>query len=159
MGHVFYPSPIGILKIESNELGIQTITKCETTDMDNSNALCEMAKNQLDEYFRGSRQNFDLPIDPKGTDFEKKVWNSLLKIPYGETTNYGKIAKKISTSKAVRAVGKANGKNPIPIVIPCHRVIGKDRNLIGFALGIEVKRFLLHHENPNQWPVQTALDL
>lgn len=159
MGHIFYHSPIGILKIESNKLGIQSITKCETGGENSSDELCEVAKNQLQEYFQGKRQKFDIPLNPTGTEFEKKVWDYLFKIPFGKTTYYGKIAEEISTIKAVRAVGRANGKNPIPIIIPCHRVIGKDKSLIGFALGIETKLYLLNHENPEQWPLQTSMDL
>jgi methylated-DNA-[protein]-cysteine S-methyltransferase len=104
------------------------------------------AKRQLDEYFDGRRKQFDLPLAPDGTPFQRGVWNALMKIPYGETTSYGVLAKRIGKPAAVRAVGAANGQNPIPIVIPCHRVIGADGRLVGFGGGLETKQFLLRLE-------------
>lgn len=100
----------------------------------------------MEEYFSGRLQNFDLPLKPKGTDFQKQVWKALLMIPYGETKSYGDIAKQIGKEKAVRAVGGANHVNPISIVIPCHRVIGKNGNLTGYGGGLEVKEKLLELE-------------
>ena len=110
--------------------------------------LNDVAK-QLEEYFCGARKNFDVPLNPKGTHFMKKVWTSLLKIPYGEVRTYKQIAEKIGNPKAARAVGMANNKNPIPIIIPCHRVIGSNGNLIGYALGLDMKKFLLELEKKN----------
>jgi methylated-DNA-[protein]-cysteine S-methyltransferase len=104
------------------------------------------AKNQLEEYFNSKRTKFNLPLSPKGTAFQKKVWDELLKIPYGKTTTYGEIASKIGNKNASRAVGGANNKNPIPIFIPCHRVIGKSGNLTGYALGLDIKEKLLKLE-------------
>lgn len=99
---------------------------------------------QLGEYFSGQRQDFDLPLEPHGTDFQKDVWNQLLTIPFGKTTSYGEISTKLSS--AARAVGAANGQNPIPVIIPCHRVIAGDGQLQGFAGGLDTKEKLLRHE-------------
>lgn len=101
---------------------------------------------QLSEYFAGSRRTFDLPLDPHGTEFQQQVWWSLAEIPYGETSTYGKQAANIGRANAVRAVGSANGRNPLSIVLPCHRIVGADGKLTGFAGGIETKRWLLDHE-------------
>ena len=100
--------------------------------------------NQLKEYFAGTRKGFDVPLDEKGTEFQKKVWEELKKIPYGKTISYKTLAEKLGDVKSIRAVGKANGQNPIAIVIPCHRVIGSDGGLIGYASGLDIKAKLLH---------------
>ena len=104
------------------------------------------AKAQLDEYFRGERTQFDLSLLPSGTDFQRQVLDELLKIPYGETTSYGEIAVRIGRPKAVRAVGAANGRNPLPILIPCHRVVGSGGQLTGFGGGLDAKALLLRLE-------------
>ena len=104
------------------------------------------AKEQLDLYFKGRLKAFDLELDLQGTDFQRRVWRQLMCIPYGQTINYGELAVRIGNPKAVRAVGLANGKNPIPVIVPCHRVIGKNGSLTGFGGGISVKRFLLDLE-------------
>lgn len=109
-----------------------------------SSPLLEKAKEEIEEYFQGKRKTFDLPLDAKGTEFQKRVWKELLDIRYGETLSYGEIGDRIGT-KAYRAIGNACGKNPIPILIPCHRVVGKD-NIGGFALGLDLKRKLLDME-------------
>ena len=101
---------------------------------------------QLRQYFAGNRRQFDLPISPQGTPFQERVWQELCKIPYGETASYGMIAQRIGKPKACRAVGMANSKNPIPIIIPCHRIIGKDGSLTGFGGGLPVKKQLLELE-------------
>ncbi len=101
---------------------------------------------QLNAYFAGELTVFDLPIIFSGSDFQNSVWNSLLEIPFGETCSYGDIARKLNNPGASRAVGLANGTNPIPIVVPCHRVIGSDNSLTGFGGGVETKRYLLEHE-------------
>ena len=103
-------------------------------------------KAQLASYFAGERNTFDLPLAPRGTDFQRRVWMELRAIEFGETTSYGDIARKIGSPKAVRAVGAANGRNPIPIIVPCHRVVGSDGSLTGFGGGIERKQWLLAHE-------------
>ena len=105
---------------------------------------------QLHEYFRGERQAFDLELAPRGTEFQRLCWNALQRIPYGETRSYGDIAREIGRPAAVRAVGAANGANPIPIVIPCHRVVGSNGSLTGFGGGIETKRWLLALESPQR---------
>ena len=109
-----------------------------------SSPLLEKAKEEIEEYFQGKRKTFDLPLDAKGTEFQKRVWKELLDIRYGETLSYGEIEDRIGT-KAYRAIGNACGKNPIPILIPCHRVVGKD-NIGGFSLGLDLKRKLLDIE-------------
>ena len=103
---------------------------------------------QLNQYFNGSRKEFDLELNPEGTDFQKKVWNELNKIPFGKTVSYLDIAKRLGDENAVRAVAAANGKNPLWIIIPCHRVIGSNGSLTGYAGGIWRKKWLLEHENP-----------
>lgn len=107
---------------------------------------CDFVIAQLDEYFQGKRQNFDLNVKPMGTEFQKKVWDRLLTIPYGTTTTYKGIAEQLGNLAAIRAVGRANGTNPIPIVIPCHRVIGSDGSLTGFGGGLPLKEALLSLE-------------
>ncbi len=106
----------------------------------------QQALQQLAEYFNGSRQQFDLKIAPKGTVFQESVWQELCRIPFGQTASYGEIAKRIGNPKACRAVGLANAKNPLPILVPCHRVIGKDGSLTGFGGGLEIKKQLLDLE-------------
>ena len=103
-------------------------------------------RRQLQEYFAGQRNVFDLPLDFAGTDFQKKVWQALLNIPYGQTRSYRDIAEQVGNIKAVRAVGAANGKNPISIIAPCHRVIGRSGKLVGFAGGLDKKEILLNIE-------------
>ena len=109
-----------------------------------SSPLLEKAKEEIEEYFQGKRKTFDLPLDAKGTEFQKRVWKELLDIRYGETLSYGEIGDRIGT-KAYRAIGNACGKNPTPILIPCHRVVGTD-NIGGFSLGLDLKRKLLDIE-------------
>jgi methylated-DNA-[protein]-cysteine S-methyltransferase len=108
--------------------------------------LIKKAAGQLEEYFEGKRKKFDLPLALHGTDFQVTVWKALQKIPYGKTISYGELAAMIGNPKACRAVGMANNRNPIPIIIPCHRVIGKDGSLTGYAGGLEMKRTLLEIE-------------
>jgi len=117
-----------------------------------SSPVLELARTQLQEYFATRRQEFDLPLDPRGTEFQRRVWQQLLKIPYGETTSYGALAGELGDAKASRAVGLANGSNPIPIVIPCHRVIGADGSLTGFGGGLAVKQQLLELERMHRQP-------
>lgn len=112
--------------------------------------ILKNTERQLSEYFSGKRNTFDLKLNPKGTDFMKKVWIELLNIPYGETRTYKEVAEKIGNPKGARAVGMANNKNPIPIIIPCHRVIGKNKKLVGYALGLDMKEFLLNLERKNK---------
>lgn len=111
-----------------------------------SSKVLDTVARQLDEYFGGARRDFDLPLDPHGTEFQVKTWLGLAAIPYGTTTSYGEQAASLGNPKAVRAVASANGRNPISIVLPCHRIIGADGSLTGFAGGLEWKRWLLDHE-------------
>lgn len=113
---------------------------------DNPNKMTKLCKKQLEEYYSGNRMIFELPMNLKGTEFQQKVWKELCKIPYGKTITYKEIARNIGNEKAVRAVGTAIGKNPIAIVIPCHRVIGSNGSLTGYAYGIDKKEQLLNLE-------------
>jgi methylated-DNA-[protein]-cysteine S-methyltransferase len=108
--------------------------------------ILEKTRNQLDEYLDGNRKEFDIPLLMVGTDFQKSVWNALLQVPYGATSSYLQIAKAVGNEKAVRAVGSANGANPISIIIPCHRIIGSDGQLVGYGGGLSVKERLLKLE-------------
>ena len=112
--------------------------------------LLSRTAKQLEEYFQGKRKNFNIPIKQKGTPFQQRVWKALQEIPYGEVTTYGEIAEKIGSPKAARAVGMANHNNNIPIIIPCHRVIGANGKLVGYALGLEMKQWLLNLEKENK---------
>lgn len=148
---IFYSSPLGLIKISATSKGITEIdfinkNKLSTQNQNISNAHLKACINQLDEYFRGERKNFDLKFDLGGTDFQKKVWNQLRKIPFGKTVSYLEVAQKINNPKAVRAVGQAIGKNPVAIIIPCHRVIGSNGKLTGYAGGMWRKEWLLKHE-------------
>ncbi|MCF6180519.1 methylated-DNA--[protein]-cysteine S-methyltransferase [Lutibacter sp.] len=146
----YYKTPIGTAKIIGNDLGISSITviddEIETTK--NISEFLTDCVQQLDEYFKGKRTEFTLKLNPKGTDFQKKVWSELLNIPYGKTRTYLEQTKKLGNVKAIRAVASANGKNPIWIVIPCHRIIGSDGSLTGYAGGLWRKKWLLAHESP-----------
>ena len=114
-------------------------------------------KKQLTEYFQGTRTQFTIPVAPEGTDFQREVWDVLLKIPFGKTTTYSKQSIGLGDVKKIRAVGTANGKNPIAIIIPCHRVIGTDGRLTGYAGGLDKKEWLLKHENSLPGMTQTSL--
>lgn len=145
----YYETQIGKIGIVDNGNEIthiifetSKIPKAEEKETQN----LKNAVKEIREYISGSRQNFDIKINPKGTDFQKKVWHALLKIPYGETRSYKQIAAMIGNSTASRAVGMANNRNPIPIVIPCHRVVGSDQKLIGYAGGLDMKKKLLEIE-------------
>ena len=122
-------------------------THCPYEGIEQETALIKEANRQLSEYLKGERKAFDLPLNPKGTDFQKRVWRALCDIPYGETRSYKQIAEAIGNPKAVRAVGMANNRNPITIVVPCHRVIGADGKLVGYGGGLEMKEFLLRLES------------
>ncbi|AOE50343.1 methylated-DNA--[protein]-cysteine S-methyltransferase [Kangiella sediminilitoris] len=111
-----------------------------------SNSILDDTKTQLSEYFAGQRKSFNLPLDSHGTDFQKTVWQTLMEIPFGQTWNYGQLAEAIGNKNASRAVGAANGKNPVSIIVPCHRVIGSNGSLTGYAGGLKAKEWLLKHE-------------
>ncbi len=141
-------SPIGLIQITSNENAVLAIEFVSERIPDSEiipEVLC-VCKNELDQYFTGQLKSFSVKLFTEGTDFQKDVWNELIKIPYGETTTYINIAKRLNNEKAVRAVGAANGKNNIAIIIPCHRVIGENGKLTGYAGGLNRKQWLLEHE-------------
>lgn len=146
------PSPVGILKLvatknalvavlweNENPKRVRLAELIEQVD----HPILLAAQKQLSEYFAGTRQRFDLPLDFEGTEFQKRVWQALLDIPFGETRSYRDIAEQVGNIKAVRAVGAANGKNPISIIAPCHRVVGMNGKLVGFAGGLDNKKILL----------------
>lgn len=142
-----YKSPLGILVLKSDGLSITEISFAEGDLQEGDDcALLRECEQQLEDYFCGRSIVFDLPLDPQGTGFQKKVWDKLLKIPVGQTITYSELALQLGDPKLVRAVGTANGRNPIAIVIPCHRVIGLGNKLIGYAGGLDRKRWLLSHE-------------
>jgi methylated-DNA-[protein]-cysteine S-methyltransferase len=151
----YYKTPIGTAKIVGDENGIQSVsvldedfsTALEVTNSDIPECLQDCVS-QLEDYFEGKRDNFDLKLNPQGTTFQKKVWDELLNIPFNKTRTYLEQSKALGDVKAIRAVASANGKNPIWIIIPCHRVIGSDGSLTGYAGGIWRKKWLLAHENP-----------
>ncbi|MEL6760857.1 MAG: methylated-DNA--[protein]-cysteine S-methyltransferase [Myxococcota bacterium] len=154
MRYAIFPSPIGRLLVAGTEDGL-----CELQMMDSDKGHTPRSdwapdaehftavRLQLEEYFAGERQRFDLALAPVGTPFQTLVWRKLLEIPYGQTTSYGELARRIGRPRAVRAVGAANGRNPISVIVPCHRVIGADGGLTGFGGGLERKRYLLQLES------------
>ena len=146
----YYKTPIGTAKIIGNKNGIQAVSVLDE-DIETSSEVPECLQDcvkQLEDYFKGKRNSFDLKLNPKGTIFQKKVWDELLNIPFNTTRTYLEQSKSLGDLKAIRAVASANGKNPIWIIIPCHRVIGSDGSLTGYAGGIWRKKWLLAHENP-----------
>ena len=149
-----FESPVGFLILKSDGQSVTEINFSESDlQVPNSCAVLENCKIQLQNYFSGSAFRFDLPLAPKGTEFQQKVWAELVKIPYGETITYMELAVRLGDAKAIRAVGTANGRNPIAIVIPCHRVIGAGNKLTGYTGGIWRKKALLELEmkyNPNK---------
>jgi methylated-DNA-[protein]-cysteine S-methyltransferase len=149
-------SPVGDLRIVASDAGVRAVLwpsddssrvplpkdveGCE------SHSILARAALELAEYFAGERQQFDVPLDPEGTEFQHQAWLALRAIPYGETVSYGEQAERMGDKKKARAVGAANGRNPVSIIVPCHRVVGSNGSLTGFAGGIETKRWLLAHE-------------
>lgn len=152
----YYKTPIGIARIVGDEDGISSISVVDG-EQETSDVIPEPLQEcvrQLDEYFKKERKTFSLKLNPDGTEFQKSVWDELQQIPYGEKRSYMKQAEKLGDVKAIRAVANANAKNPIWIVVPCHRIIGSDGSLTGYAGGLWRKRWLLEHENP---PSQQSL--
>ncbi|RXJ74615.1 cysteine methyltransferase [Veronia nyctiphanis] len=151
----YYESPIGKLTLLASEKGLTAIYfenhKLPTSipeNLINNPVTFEKVCDQLDEYFSGGRKAFDIELDMGGTAFQKKVWQELTDIPYGETISYQELAIRVGNPKASRAVGAANGKNPLSIIIPCHRVIAKNGKLTGYAGGVQAKKWLLEFEAP-----------
>jgi methylated-DNA-[protein]-cysteine S-methyltransferase len=158
--HVAMPSPVGELLLVASDAGLVAIRferNRHGDDLRDSSAplanastaearVLDAARLQLTEYFAGARTHFDLPLDLQGTPFQRRVWTALGEIPFGQTVSYVELARRTGDVKAVRAVGAANGRNPIPIIVPCHRVIGANGSLVGFGGGLERKQWLLEHE-------------
>ncbi|MGD8427153.1 MAG: methylated-DNA--[protein]-cysteine S-methyltransferase [Balneolaceae bacterium] len=145
----FYDSPIGWLELTASNSFLEKIHFWETNpdpSYQTNNDITLQTIIELEEYFDGQRTQFSVPVKPAGTNFQRSVWKKLQDIPYGKTVTYGELAENLGDANKVRAVGKANGSNPIPIIIPCHRVIGADNKLVGYAGGISRKRYLLRHE-------------
>ncbi|HZW62622.1 MAG TPA: methylated-DNA--[protein]-cysteine S-methyltransferase [Flavobacteriaceae bacterium] len=147
-------SPIGNITITGNSSGIASVSIASGNPAVSTSPAVPKSLSrcvtQLHEYFAGERQIFDLKLNPEGTDFQKRVWNLLLTVPYGKTISYLELSKLLGDVKAIRAVAGANGKNPICIIIPCHRIIGSDGSLTGYAGGISRKKWLLNHESPHK---------
>lgn len=145
-------TPLGHTKIEGDEHGISLI-HILNEESEITNQIPKELKDailQIQEYFDGKRIEFTFPLNLSGTEFQKKVWQEILKIPYGKTYSYSKLSQKLGNIKAIRAVASANGRNPIWIVVPCHRIIGSDGSLTGYAGGLWRKKWLLEHENPKK---------
>ena len=143
-------SPLGYTKIVGDKDGLQSVSVLNSEE-EVSKTIPKSLMNcveQLNEYFEGTRKNFNLKLNPKGTDFQQKVWVELNSIPFGKTLSYMDLSKKLGDAKAIRAVANANGKNPLWILVPCHRVIGSDGSLTGYAGGLHRKKWLLEHESP-----------
>jgi methylated-DNA-[protein]-cysteine S-methyltransferase len=141
-------TPIGPLGLEASETGLRAVTfHASGVRADGSSPVLDEAARQLDAYFAGELATFDLPLELEGSEFQRRCWLALATIPYGQTVSYGEQARRLGLgSDAARAVGAANGRNPLPIVLPCHRVVGANGSLTGFGGGLDVKRFLLEHE-------------
>lgn len=146
----FIDSPLGITKIVGDVDGIASVSVLDTLQPV-STIIPEVLEDcalQLQEYFQGTRTQFSLNLNPKGTVFQERVWEALYTIPYGKTISYLELSRQLGDEKAIRAVANANGKNPLWIIVPCHRVIGSDGSLTGYAGGLHRKKWLLDHENP-----------
>ena len=158
--YTYYESPIGLLKIGGTEQFIGELTFVDNQDqltygVPGVTEVMHECTEQLIEYFHGSRQKFDVPVNQEGTEFQIRVWKELLEIPYGKTIRYMDMAKRLGDPKVIRAAAAANGKNPITIIVPCHRVIGSDRSLVGYSGGMWRKKWLLQHEFKIAHGVQT----
>lgn len=151
----YVDTPIGILMLSFNEKFdlVSAIFPEEEITLPVANGFgteeIQQIKKQFEEYFNGARKSFNIKLSPEGTEFQKKVWSELLNIPYGKTATYQQMANTLGDPRVIRAAASANGKNPISIVIPCHRVIGSDGSLTGYAGGLHRKKWLLEHENPS----------
>ncbi len=147
---VYHNSPIGLIKISGNSEYVSAILFCEEEIIPSQTSFSlppiSECRKQLDEYFEGKRKLFDFPMQQAGTDFQQSVWAALLQIPFGKTISYLELSKQIGNTKAIRAVGTANGRNALSIVVPCHRVIGSNGKLIGYSGGLARKKNLLLHE-------------
>lgn len=146
-GRAYYTSPVGELLIESEDGKITTVNFLkDSKQQERYHPIIEQCILELDEYFYKGRKFFNVELNPQGTEFQRRVWIELTTIPYGKTISYEALAVRLGNVKAIRAVGLANGQNPIAIIIPCHRVIGKSGSLVGYGGGVENKEWLLNHE-------------
>ena len=144
----YFESPVGLLLIEGDDTTIVSISFQEKKEKKiQSSAIIRKCMQELEEYFSGKRKTFDVPLAPSGTPFQQAVWNELLKIPFAKTISYLQLARKLGDEKKIRAAGTANGKNPIPIIIPCHRVIGSNGSMVGYGGGLWKKKWLLEFES------------
>lgn len=155
----YYSSPIGIIEITGNEDGIASLYFVDIKKEDSSllNPVLKECLYQLDEYFKGIRKEFGVKLNPQGSEFQKRVWKELLTVPFGKTVSYLHISKLLGDKNATRAVGNANGSNPISIIIPCHRVIGSNGKLTGYGGGLWRKEWLLNHEKTIMFGKQEEL--
>ncbi len=152
METAYIQSPVGILELKGDTDALASVYFKDEENITISEKIpkeLEAAAHQLQEYFEGKRQHFNLKLSPEGTEFQKRVWNQLQQIPFGKTTSYQKMANTLGDPKVIRAAASANGKNPISIIIPCHRVIGSDGSLTGYAGGLHRKKWLLEFESPS----------
>ena len=150
IAQAYLDSPLGSLLLQGDADGIQKLSVVEDPQDPSAEIPAELqsAAQQIHEYFQGQRSIFDLKLNPQGTSFQKQVWTQLAEIPFGKTATYMDMAKRLGDPKSIRAAASANGKNPIMIIIPCHRVIGSDGSLTGYAGGLWRKKWLLEHESP-----------
>ncbi|PCE66475.1 methylated-DNA--[protein]-cysteine S-methyltransferase [Sediminicola luteus] len=149
----YIQTPLGVALLEGDTDGLQKVSVLDDANVAIDSVIPEILEDaayQLGEYFEGKRDRFDLKLNPQGSEFQQKVWNALLEIPYGKRITYMDLAKRLGDPKAIRAVGVANGKNPLWIIVPCHRVVGAKGELTGYAGGLHRKAWLLEHESPNK---------
>jgi len=155
----YYQSPVGLIKISGNANCINEVKFLDSQEEASATAtlsdVVQLCTDQLIEYFNGSRRQFDIPINQEGSEFQQKVWGKLMDIPFGRTINYLDLAKRLGDTKIIRAAATTNGKNKIAVIVPCHRVIGSNGTLVGYAGGLWRKRWLLEHENKVANGVQT----
>ena len=161
--YTYYQSPIGLLKIGGTDNYIAELSFIDKPEQvkhgePGISEIMHQCTEQLIEFFSGKRKNFDVPVHQPGTLFQQKVWGELLQIPYGKTISYLELSRRIGDEKAIRAVGATNGKNKICVIIPCHRVIGSDKTLVGYAGGVWRKKWLLQHEFKITHGIQTLFD-
>lgn len=166
LAHKPMPSPVGELKLVASDKGLVAIlwpndsprrVPLDETILDKNHPILVETESQLHEYFAGRRKRFTVPLDLRGTPFQRNVWNLLLAIPYGETRSYAQLANQLGNARATRAVGAANGRNPVSIIVPCHRVIGSSGTLTGFAGGLAVKAQLLEMERGGRRQLSLSL--
>lgn len=154
-----FNSPLGLVRITGDDAGVSVISCVDAGETKSATGLLpepvRHASEQLTEYFAGTRRAFDFPLNPAGTSFQRTVWQALLEVPFGTTLSYMTLTRRLGSEKAIRAVAAANGRNPLWIVVPCHRIIGSDGSLTGYAGGLWRKQWLLEHEGV--WPVKPVI--